>query len=72
MRIVTITDEYITLGQLLKKTDCISTGGEAKPFLEQFTVKVNGEPEARRGRKLYFDDVVEVDSHGTFKVGKKL
>lgn len=69
MEYVPINGEYITLGQLLKLTDCISTGGQAKPFLQQVKVKVNGEMENRRGRKLYDGDVVEVEGFGSFKVG---
>jgi S4 domain protein YaaA len=67
---VTIKDEFITLGQLLKMTECIATGGQAKAFLQETPVTVNGEPETRRGRKLYAGDVVEVRGRGSFKVGK--
>ena len=41
--------EFITLGQLLKMTDAISSGGMAKWFLSENTVYVNGEIEERRG-----------------------
>ena len=53
-------EPYITLGILLKVTKVISTGGEAKFFLNENEVLVNGEKENRRGRKLYPDDKVEV------------
>lgn len=65
---VRIKDEYITLGQLLKVTDCVSTGGQVKPFLQENTVLVNGQPENRRGRKLYSGDRVEVSGFGIFEV----
>jgi len=71
MRTVAITTEYITLGQLLKLTDCIHTGGEAKAFLQANKVLVNGQPENRRGRKLMPGDVVEVDGYGAFAVAKR-
>jgi ribosome-associated protein len=71
MQNVEIYDEYITLGQLLKITDCISSGGQAKPFLQEVAIQVNGEAENRRGRKLYAGDTIEVEGHGSFKVGKK-
>lgn len=58
---VGIVTEYITLGQFLKLTDFISNGGEAKFFLEETEVFVNGEAEMRRGRKLYPNDVVSID-----------
>ena len=44
-------EEYITLNVLLKITDLIDTGGQAKFFLQNNTVYVNGELENRRGRK---------------------
>ena len=53
-------EPYITLGVLLKVTKVISTGGEAKFFLGENEVLVNGEKENRRGRKLYPEDKVEV------------
>ena len=57
---VHITSEYITLTQLLKMADIISSGGEAKAFLASEKVLVNGELENRRGRKLYPGDTVVV------------
>ena len=53
-------EPYITLGVLLKMTKVISTGGEAKFFLNENEVLVNGEKENRRGRKLYSEDKVEI------------
>ena len=55
-----IRGEYITLGQLLKVVGAIGSGGEAKPYLEAGGVTVNGEPEARRGRKLRPGDTVRL------------
>jgi len=52
-------EEFITLNVLLKITGLISTGGEAKWFLSENDVYVNGEKENRRGRKLYRNDVVK-------------
>ncbi|WP_276356534.1 S4 domain-containing protein YaaA [Cohnella caldifontis] len=71
MKNVGISTEYITLGQLLKLADCIATGGEAKAFLQQTKVLVNGEPDNRRGRKLVPGDVVQVDGCGTFTVAAR-
>ena len=56
----TETKIYITLQQFLKLKDIISSGGEAKFFLAENDVRVNGETEKRRGRKLYPGDVVTV------------
>ncbi|WFA88515.1 S4 domain-containing protein YaaA [Paenibacillus amylolyticus] len=65
---VTIRTEYIKLDQFLKLADCIPTGGMAKALLQEGLVRVNKEPEERRGRKLYPGDIVEVDGEGTFEV----
>lgn len=63
---VSISAEYITLGQLLKMTDVIQTGGMAKSYLLEHRVYVNGERETRRGRKLYAGDRVVIDDIGEF------
>lgn len=60
MEQIAITTEYITLGQLLKITNVISSGGEAKWFLAENTVLVDGEFELRRGRKLYKGMTIKV------------
>lgn len=60
MEQIAITTEYITLGQLLKITNVISSGGEAKWFLAENTVLVDGEFESRRGRKLYKGMTIKV------------
>ena len=59
-RDVKITTPYITLGQMLKLANLIGNGGEAKSFLKVEEVKVNGEIDQRRGRKLYPGDEVLV------------
>ncbi|PYI52379.1 S4 domain-containing protein YaaA [Paenibacillus flagellatus] len=71
MKPIEITTDYITLGQFLKLADCISTGGQAKPFLAETSVLVNGELDNRRGRKLYANDRVEVEGFGTFVVSRR-
>lgn len=58
---VTIKTEYITLGQFLKFAQIIDYGGLAKGFLANHEIKVNGEPESRRGRKLYPGDLIAVE-----------
>ena len=60
MNTLKIKTEYITLQQLLKIEDIISSGGEAKYFLANNEVYVNGELENRRGKKLYPNDIVKV------------
>jgi ribosome-associated protein len=53
--------DFITLGQLLKVVGLVETGGQAKVFLTEETVLVNGEVENRRGRKLFAGDRVEIE-----------
>jgi ribosome-associated protein len=57
---VRIRGEGITLGQLLKLAGVIDSGAEAKAFLRNEQVWVNGEAEARRGKKLTLGDLVRV------------
>ena len=57
---ITIYTEYITLGQLLKIANIISSGGEAKYFLAENMPLVNGIEDNRRGRKLYKGDKVVI------------
>lgn len=61
MKSLKITTEFITLQQLLKIEDIISSGGEAKYYLAEHDVFVNNEKEQRRGRKLYVGDVVKAN-----------
>ena len=50
--------EYITLDALLKATGLAGSGGEAKVLIAEGAVRVNGEVDTRRGRKLRAGDVV--------------
>lgn len=71
MQKIEIHSPYITLGQLLKKIDLIGSGGEAKHFLQNYTVKVNRFPEKRRGRKLYHQDQIEIEGYGYVQVSRQ-
>lgn len=62
MKRVKIDTEYITLQQLLKMEDFISSGGQAKYYLQENEVFVNNELDNRRGRKLYPGDVVKIEN----------
>ena len=53
-------EESIRLGQLLKLVDAVPTGAQVKDVLLTGTVRVNGEPEERRGRQVRRGDVVSV------------
>ena len=58
---IKIKDEFITLGQFIKVVDLISSGGEAKVFLLNTEVLINGEKDNRRGRKLYKNDLIIIN-----------
>ena len=55
-----VRGEYITLSQFLKEESIISSGGQAKWYLQDNPVKLNGESENRRGKKLHPGDHLEV------------
>ncbi|UTR16586.1 S4 domain-containing protein YaaA [Salipaludibacillus sp. LMS25] len=65
---IVISDTFITLGQALKEAAVIDSGGQAKWFLSEVPVWVNGEQEQRRGRKLYPGDYVTIDEIGTINI----
>ena len=49
---------FITLAQFLKSRGVAQTGGQAKVLVRDGGITVNGEAEARPGRKLHNGDVV--------------
>lgn len=55
---ITIRDEFIKLGQALKLAGVVEDGVEAKYVIQDGLVKVNGEVDLRRGRKVYENDVI--------------
>ena len=58
MEKLVVREEYIKLGQAFKAAGFCERGSDAKEVILEGTVYVNGEPELRRGRKLYDGDVV--------------
>lgn len=62
-----IDTEYIKLDSFLKAVNAVASGGEAKVMIMEGMVKVNGEVETRRGRKLYPGDRIAT-GNGTFMV----
>ena len=55
---IRIRDEFIKLGQALKLAGVVEDGVEAKFAIQDGLVRVNGEVEKRRGRKVYEGDVI--------------
>ena len=58
MEEVHFTGEFIKLGQALKAAGVVENGAEAKEVIIEGLVKVNGEIDTRRGKKLYDGDVI--------------
>ncbi len=61
MESIKIKDEYIKLGQVLKLAGFVQSGVEAKIEIQEGAVKVNGETELQRGKKIFPGDVIEFD-----------
>ena len=57
---IVINTDYITLGQFLKLADIIQSGGEAKSFLAENEVEIDGITDNRRGRKLRGGEIIEI------------
>lgn len=60
MNQIAIHTEYIKLDQFLKLADIVSSGGEARFYIQENDILVNGEMENRRGRKLRPGDIVRL------------
>jgi ribosome-associated protein len=58
---LSIRDDMIRLGQLLKLASLAEDGVEAKALIDNGLVQVNGEIEERRGRQLHPGDTVSVN-----------
>ena len=61
METIKLRDEFIKLGQALKAAGLVGSGVEAKEVITEGLVKVNGEVETQRGKKLVSGDKVEYD-----------
>lgn len=59
MQVIHLREEYIKLGQALKAAGLVESGVAAKMEIQDGRVKVNGEVEMRRGKKLVAGDVIE-------------
>lgn len=66
-----IVEGEITLGQFLKTEGIIESGGQAKWFLKEFDVYLNGERETRRGKKLEDGDQIAIPEVGSFVIAQQ-
>lgn len=62
-------DEFIKLGQALKKAGLVGSGVDAKMVIQDGLVTLNGEVEMQRGKKLYDGDIVSYNGE-TVKIVK--
>ena len=56
---ITIKDDFIKLGQAMKLAGIVGSGVDAKFLIQDGQVKVNGEVDTWRGKKLYRGDTFE-------------
>ena len=71
MEKITIHTENIQLDQLLKWAGVVESGGQVKLMLADKLIRVNGNVETARRRRLYDGDVVELKGTGTWQVAVK-
>ena len=69
MQELRLRDEYIKLGQALKAAGLVSSGIDAKIVIKEGMVKVNGEVELQRGKKLYDGAVISFEGEEVKIVG---
>ena len=62
-------EEFIKLGQALKKASVVGSGVEAKIVIQDGLVELNGQVEVQRGKKLYDGDIVSFNGE-TIKIVK--
>ena len=62
-------EEFIKLGQALKKASLVGSGVEAKMVIQDGLVELNGAVEVQRGKKLYDGDIVSYNGE-TIKIVK--
>jgi len=60
MKIVDITCEPVELYKILKFESLANSGGQAKLFIQDGLVQVNGEVETRKRKKIVSGDTIEL------------
>lgn len=63
MEIINIKDDFIKLGQALKLAGLVESGVYAKFVIQDGLVKVNGNVEIQRGKKLFEGDIFEFEGN---------
>jgi len=67
MRVVEIEEEPIELYKILKFENMVQSGGEAKFVIAEGLVRVNGEIETRKRKKIVSGDIIEFGEE-TFRI----
>jgi ribosome-associated protein len=67
MKEVKISTDIIKLDSFLKWAGIVGQGSEAKMYIQNGEVKLNGNVETQRGKKLTKGDIVEFDGE-SYKV----
>lgn len=68
MKEVKINTDFIKLNQFLKWMNIAETGSAANHMIDQGIVKVNGEVEIQKRKKVYPGDIIEVEEAGNFLI----
>ncbi len=58
MQVIKLREEFIKLGQAVKATGLVESGVEAKLVIQDGQVKVNGNVETQRGKKLFGGEII--------------
>ncbi len=61
MQVIKLREDFIKLGQALKAAGLVESGVDAKFVIQDGLVKVNGQIETQRGKKLVAGDIIEFD-----------
>lgn len=69
MQNIVLREDYIKLGQALKAANLVGSGVEAKEVILDGMVRVNGQVEYQRGKKLYAGDIVTFEGE-TINISK--
>lgn len=69
MEVIKLREDFIKLGQALKAAGLVESGVDAKLVIQDGLVRVNGQIETQRGKKLIAGDMIEYDGN-TIKIEK--
>ena len=61
MKEIKLRNDFIKLGQALKFAGLVESGADAKMVIQDGLVRVNGQVETQRGKKLVAGDEVSFD-----------